>query len=136
MIHLNMKKKSFEYDEVSETVNTTAAFDVSPYIRCIKGEYEGYDIPILQTGILIGRDSTACNLILENTPGVSRYHCKITYSEKTGYFIITDLNSLNGVYTENMQRIPPGEKLVLAPDKCFSLCNGLIIFKSVLQKNQ
>lgn len=114
-------------------MNTTAVFGCDPYIRCIKGEYEGYDIPVLKTGILLGRDSDSCNLIFEKTTLVSRFHCKITYSEQTGYFVITDLNSTNGVFSGDGKRIPPGEKLILAPDQEFSLCDGAAVFKTVIK---
>ena len=120
-------------DEVSMTMNTTAAYGVSPVIRCLAGEYRGYDIPVLSTGILIGRDPSACHLIFSETPDVSRYHCRVSYSSRTGYFVITDLNSLNGVYAENGQRIEPGGKLVLGPGQRFMLCGDGIVFETVLQ---
>lgn len=123
-------------DEIMMTMNTTAAYGMSPYIRCLAGEFAGYDIPILSTGILIGRDTSACHLIFANTPDVSRYHCRVSYSSKTGYFVITDLNSLNGVYTENGQRIAAGEKLVLGPGQRFMLCGDQIIFETMLQQTE
>lgn len=123
-------------DEIMMTMNTTAAYGMSPFIHCLVGEYAGYDIPVLSTGILIGRDTSACHLIFGNTPDVSRYHCRVSYSSKTGYFVITDLNSLNGVYTENGQRIAAGEKLVLGPGQRFKLCGDQIIFETMLRQTE
>ncbi len=120
-------------DEIMLTMNTTAAYGMLPFIRCLKGEYAGYDIPVLSTGILIGRDTSACHLIFGNTPDVSRYHCRVSYSSKTGYFVITDLNSLNGIYTADGQRIGAGEKLVLGPGQRFMLCGNQIILETMLK---
>ncbi|MBE6598337.1 MAG: FHA domain-containing protein [Ruminococcaceae bacterium] len=125
-------KDKYTSDEV---MNTTAAYGVTPFIRCLKGEFEGYDVPILSTGLLIGRDATACHLIFSDNSDVSRYHCRVTYSSKTGYFVVTDLNSTNGVYTENGQRIPMGDKLVLGPGQQFGLCGDEIVFLTVIKQN-
>ena len=122
-------------DEIMMTMNTTAVYGVAPFIRCLRGEYEGYDIPIPSTGILIGRDTFSCHLIFASTPDVSRYHCRVSYSSRTGYFIVTDLNSLNGVYNEKNQRIASGDKLVLGPGQIFKLCGELIIFETVLKQS-
>lgn len=116
-------------------MNTTAAYGMSPFIRCLTGEYAGYDVPILQTGILIGRDPSACHLIFDHTSDVSRFHCRVSYSEKTGYFVITDLNSLNGVFAEDGCRVATGEKLVLGPGQRFGLCDNRIVFETLLRKD-
>lgn len=131
-----MKKKQNTLDENAMTFNTMAVLDMSPYIRCLKGEYIGYDIPVLFTGILIGRDTSVCHLIFEKTYDISRYHCRVSYNNRTGYFVITDLNSLNGVYTENGQRIASGSKLVLAPGQKFKLCEEQVIFEIVLKSSK
>lgn len=120
-------------DEIMMTMNTTAVYGMSPYIRCLTGEYAGYDIPVLSTGILIGRDTSACHLIFGKTPDISRFHCRVSYSSKTGYFIITDLNSLNGTYTADGQRVAAGEKLVLGPGQRFKLCGEQVIFETMLK---
>lgn len=126
------KNDSGSPDEIEMTVNTTAAYGMKPFLRCLAGEYAGYDVPVLSTGILIGRDTYACHLIFGETPDVSRYHCRVSYSTQTGYFVITDLNSLNGVFSEDGRRLSPGEKLVLAPGQRFSLCGKQIIFETIL----
>lgn len=131
MIH---RKKQTTPDEISMTMNTTAVYGVSHCLHCLIGEYAGYDIPVLSTGILIGRDPAVCHLIFGNTPEVSRYHCRVTYSSRTGYFVVTDLNSTNGVYTEDGQRLSPGEKLVLGPGQRFRLCGEQILFETLLQQ--
>jgi len=117
------------------TQNTVSVSGVDPFLRCLKGEFAGYDIPVLPTGILLGRDSVACQLVFSNTPEISRYHCRITYSRRTGYFVVTDLNSANGIYTETNQRVEKGGKIALAPNQIFKLCGDLIIFQTVIKND-
>ena len=123
-------------DEIMMTMNTTAVYGMSPFIHGIAGEYAGYDIPILPTGILIGRDNAACHLIFVNTPDISRYHCRVSYSSKTGYFVVTDLNSMNGVYSEKGQRVVSGGKLVLGPGQQFKLCGDQIVFETMVRRTE
>ena len=104
-----------------ETQNTASVAGVFPYLRCLRGEFETSEIPIPRTGLLIGRDPASCHLVYSNTPKISRYHCKVTYSRQTGYFIVTDLRSTNGVFTEINQRVEPGGKLALIPGQIFKL---------------
>ena len=115
------------------TMNTVALAGVSPYLRCIRGIYAGYDIPIPSTGMLIGRDPIACQLVFDSDVEVSRYHCRASYSRQTGFFIITDLNSTNGVFSEDGRRLAPGQKVALIEGQCFMLCGGKILFQTILK---
>ena len=117
-----MKTASANRADEIETRNTTSVVGAEPFLRCLRGEFEGLEVPIPRTGILIGRDPAACRLVYAKTMMISRYHCKVTYSSRTGYFVVTDLNSANGVYTEIDQRVEPGGKLALIPGQMFKLC--------------
>ena len=125
-----------DYADAMMTRNTVSLSGVNPYLRGLKGAYQGYDIPVLPTGILIGRDPVACQLIFENSPEVSRYHCRVTYSKRTGYFIVTDLNSKNGVFTEEGIRVEKGAKIVLVPGQIFKMCGDRIVFETVVKKEE
>lgn len=127
------KNKSMHADPVMLTANTTAVYAAMPFLRGRVGEYVGYDIPVLPTGILLGRDPAACHLIFTQTPDVSRYHCRVTYNRHTGYFVVTDLNSTNGIFTEDNRRLERGEKLVLAPGQSFKLCGEQIVFETRIE---
>ena len=55
--------------------------------------------------LIIGRDRSACNMAVpENTPGVSRQHCAVSF--KNGKLYIEDLGSTHGTF------IAPGRKLM------------------------
>ncbi len=55
--------------------------------------------------LVIGRDRSACNMVVpENTPGVSRQHCAVSF--KNGKLYIEDLGSTHGTF------IAPGRKLM------------------------
>lgn len=131
-----MQKNDITLAEEILTQNTVSISGVEPFLRCLRGEFEGFDIPVLSSGILVGRDPVACQLVFANTPEVSRYHCRVTYSKRTGYFVVTDLNSANGVYTESDQRVGKGEKIALIPDQIFKLCGDLVIFQVIVKKEE
>ncbi|MBQ4311221.1 MAG: FHA domain-containing protein [Oscillospiraceae bacterium] len=126
-------KKEERHTDLDMTNNTVSMNNMIPYIECIKGEYEGYEFPVLSTGILIGRDINSCQIVCKNTPNISRYHCRVTYSNKTGYFVITDLNSKNGIWTENGVRIETGSKIVIGDQQIFKLCRDELIFQTKLK---
>ena len=122
-----------QYDDIYETMNTTALHSVVPFLRCVKGPSSCAEIRLPDTGLLIGRDPVSCALFLANDLDVSRYHCRVSYQKRTGFFIVTDLNSTNGVYTEKGQRLPAGGKIALIDGQCFSLCQGRYVFQTVLR---
>ncbi len=121
------------YDAVYDTMNTTAIENVSPFLYCLKGPLIGKEIPIPDTGLLIGRDPVACALLLANDPMISRYHCRVSYQKRTGFFIVTDLNARNGVYTEKGQRLSQGEKIALIDGQYFALCGNRYVFQTILR---
>lgn len=122
------------YADAIQTMNTTALPNAQPFLRGLKGMYEGCDVPVLPTGILLGREPRSCHLIFEDLPEVSRYHCRVFYDRRTGYFVVTDLNSRNGVFRQNGQRVPPGGKIALIPGQIFKLCGDLIIFETIIKE--
>lgn len=129
------RRENEGYANAMLTMNTSAQPNMKPFLRGLKGTYEGYEIPVLPTGILIGRDNRSCHLVFADTPEVSRYHCRVFYDKWTGYFVVTDLRSKNGVYHEDGHRIPPGEKIALAPGQIFKLCGDMIIFQTVIKSS-
>lgn len=63
----------------------------------VAGPYAGSSIPLVQEGIVMGRDPAACNLVIP-APQVSRRHARIVPSALPGFWTIEDLGSTNGTY--------------------------------------
>jgi hypothetical protein len=73
-----------------------------PHIQILSGRYDGASVEI-DGGIVIGRDPSACQLILEGDE-VSRKHCIIAYSFNTNRYVVTDY-STNGTYIHDGKRL-------------------------------
>lgn len=74
--------------------------------------------PVPASGCVIGRDYD-CNIILpENTPGVSRHHCKLEFYQ--GQLILTDEQSKYGTYIHGT-RIPANTRVALKKGSSFCL---------------
>lgn len=74
--------------------------------------------PVPAIGCAIGRERD-CGIVLpENTPGVSRHHCKLEF--RNGQLILTDLNSTYGTFICN-KRIPANTPVILSPGASFCL---------------
>ena len=53
----------------------------NPQIIGIAGQFAGKTFNIPAQGIMIGRDGATCDFVFpDNTPGISRNHCKIQYN--------------------------------------------------------
>ena len=62
----------------------------------VSGAYAGAELPLEAGGIILGRDASNAELIIES-PKVSRRHCKITYDAQKGEYTVTDY-STNGTF--------------------------------------
>lgn len=87
--------------EKAKIINNTA----QGKIIGISGEKAGAAYMVPSGGIMIGRDPAVCQIVMSNTPGVSRCHCYVTYSAESGMYIVTDHNSSYGTYTQSDVRI-------------------------------
>ncbi|MBF0316981.1 MAG: FHA domain-containing protein [Nitrospirae bacterium] len=67
-----------------------------PVLKCLSGEYEGAIIPV-DKGVTIGRDPAKASVVLHSIE-ISRSHMSIVYQSATDTFVISDLDSKNGVY--------------------------------------
>ena len=96
----------------------------------LAGEAAGMRFPITGNGLLMGRDPSVCQVVLNKSAGISRMHCLVSYNPSSGKFIITDRNSTYGTYTGSGVKITPersialnsGEKFYLgSPENLFEL---------------
>ena len=96
----------------------------------ISGEFAGQMMYLPQNGIMIGRDTVACQIALSaSTPGVSRHHCQVNYNVQTGMFIVNDLGSTYGTFLLNGTRINSGQPIALRPGERFYIGNQMTMFE-------
>lgn len=101
--------------------------------RCIvgiSGEFAGQVVYLSQNGIMIGRDTVACQIALSaSTPGVSRHHCQVSYNAQTGMFILNDLGATYGTFLENGTKVNSGQPIALRPGERFYTGNQMTMFE-------
>lgn len=79
--------------------NRQPVYSRKSFLGGITGTYAGQQIPIPREGILIGRDSTQCTLVL-TSPSVSRRHARLSPGPSPDYWVLEDLNSTNGTFIQ------------------------------------
>lgn len=96
----------------------------------ISGEYSGKSIDIDFNGVMLGRDDVSCKVVFfQSTPGISRHHCHVKYNPQTGMFIINDLGSTYGTYSEKGTRIQSGQSIALKNGERFYLGSQANMFE-------
>jgi hypothetical protein len=81
---------------------------ISPY------EFVNSDAYVPGNGIVIGRDSVSCQVVLPaNHANVSRTHCVVTYNPSSGMFVINDRKSSYGTFLANGTKIPYNQPTAL-----------------------
>lgn len=63
----------------------------------LSGPYRGQTIPVPSEGLILGRESASCNLII-SADGVSRRHSRVAKTPSGGGWVVEDLGSTNGTY--------------------------------------
>lgn len=76
----------------------------------VSGMYAGAEIALDTDGIILGRDASEAQLVIES-PKVSRKHCKITYDLQKGNYVVTDY-STNGTFV-GKRRLTKGTAEIL-----------------------
>ena len=94
----------------------------------VVGQYAGQSRPLTPHGLIMGRDSTTCQLVL-SSQSVSRNHCKIEFNPNTRMFILHDLGSSYGTYLGNGTRVPQGQPVALRPGDEFYLASRSNTFR-------
>lgn len=100
---------SYAGKRCSENPNPKAnanAYGSLPELVGINGPLAGRVYQIRDNGLIIGRDSISCQVVVPaSQASVSRIHCYITYNPISGMFIINDRNSTHGTYLANGSRV-------------------------------
>lgn len=102
-----------------------------PELVGINGPLAGMIYQIGDNGLIIGRDSISCQVVVPDSQAkVSRIHCYVTYNPMSGMFVINDRNSTHGTYLANGNRVSytqpvalkSGDRFYLAtPDNTFEV---------------
>lgn len=83
--------------------------------------------------VYVGRDERLCQLILRNTPSVSRRHCMIHLNG--GRIELMDLNSTNGTYLANGKKLSPNETVTITNGSKILLGSDAAVFIGAVEKN-
>ena len=102
----------------------------TPKIIGMSGQFAGRTFNIPAQGMMIGRDGASCDFVFpDNTPGISRNHCKVQFNSQSNMFVLYDLGSSNGTFLSNGSRVPQGQPMALQPGEEFYLASRANLFK-------
>ena len=92
--------KSFVVEGDAQTIGS------GPMLRCVSGPLAGTKYTVTESGLLIGRDSVSCQVVMPTSQkNISRIHCFVTYNPISDVFVVNDRNSTYGTFTENGRKI-------------------------------
>jgi S1-C subfamily serine protease len=111
--------------------NINANNQMKPYLVGINGPYSDQKFPL--TGqLILGRNPANSQIIIDSHT-VSGTHCSVSYDVLQKVFYLTDLQSTNGTFTFNGQRIQPQQKTPLQSGQRFYLSNPGLTFEVRLE---
>lgn len=101
-----------------------------PRLVCVSGPLAGTSYAVSEKGVVIGRDSLSCQVVLPaSQSSVSRVHCFVSYNKVSGMFILSDRNSSQGTYLADGRRIPYSQPIALSSGDSFYLASPQNTFK-------
>ncbi|MCH5212201.1 MAG: RDD family protein [Oscillospiraceae bacterium] len=112
---------TYVVDAASSPYSSGGSSGASCRLIGISGEKAGMSFPISGNGLMIGRDTVACQVVMAKSAGVSRLHCLVSYNPASGMFIVTDRASRYGTFTESGVRITPQKSMALRSGERFYL---------------
>ncbi len=103
---------------------------VQPELVAVKGPLAGMIYQIGDNGIIIGRDSVSCQVVIPSDQDkVSRIHCYVTFNPMSGMFVLNDRNSTHGTYLVNGSRVPYAQPAALKSGDRFYLATPENVFE-------
>lgn len=105
-------------------------------LYCTYGEFKGNQIDLPTEGITIGRDPSACQIVITSKEA-SRSHTKIIPIEDSRGVILNDLNSTNGTYYQLYNGGSDGQwkkvngPVSLGPGSHFKVGKDLAVFRII-----
>ncbi|MCA1030222.1 trypsin-like peptidase domain-containing protein [Bacillus timonensis] len=104
----------------------------TPYLVALNGRHQGQKFRVNQP-ITIGRSPSNSQLIIDS-PLVSGSHCTVSFDSSQNVFHIMDLQSTNGTFLTNGQKILPHLRISLKNGDQFYICNKENMFEVRLEK--
>lgn len=88
----------------------------------LRGPLKGKSFKVSESGVMIGRDSTCCQVLFNNEAhGISRRHCTLRYESVSGRFVLCDQGSKFGTFTSGGFQLPVNQEVVLTSGQRFFL---------------
>lgn len=110
-----------DYAYANQNVNDDE-YEVLPELVGITGPLAGMIYQIGANGLIIGRDSISCQVVIPASQiKVSRIHCYVTFNSMSGMFVINDRNSTHGTFLANGSRISYAQPAALKSGDRFYL---------------
>ncbi|WP_047811732.1 trypsin-like peptidase domain-containing protein [Desulfosporosinus acididurans] len=92
-----------------------------PLLIGVSGHFAGNNLSV-HGALIIGRDPAQCQVVFPaNNTDISRRHSCLSYNSDAQSFVLEDLNSSNGTYLFNGQRVIPGQPHYLKSGEKFYL---------------
>lgn len=93
-----------------------------PAVRPLSGRHGNTEVLLDGRQLCFGRDAAYCQVLYrDGTPGVSKFHCMLTWDEDRKAFILVDMHSSYGTFLQDGTRLMPGKQYMLRPGACFFL---------------
>ncbi len=96
------------------------------------GPAAGQRFPMTAQPVRIGRDASACQIVLADGSGkISKVHCVVGLDSSGSHIFLEDQNSTNGTFLGNGQRLLPGQRMHLHSSATFYLGTPAVMFQVV-----
>jgi len=117
-------KRTSDYFNISNfRGNKTNKIIYTPYLICRNKKTK------ISNKLKIGRDKQKCQFLFSpNETNLSKEHCMIVYDNKSRLFELMDLNSRNGTFLENGEKIASDNSIKLKSGDKFYICNKDYLF--------
>lgn len=110
-----------DYAYANQNVNANE-YERLPELVGINGPLAGMIYQISDNGLIIGRDSISCQVVIPASQAkVSRIHCYVTFNPMSGMFVLNDRNSTHGTFLANGSRISYAQPVALKSGDRFYL---------------
>ena len=94
---------------------------MKPIVKSLAPQHGYQAFALTDDAIVLGRDASCRIVFKEDTPGISRKHCALTWDADKQCFVLMDLGSSYGTYLKDGTKLQPKKAYRLQPGDCFYL---------------